>query len=149
MIGLLQRASSAQVVVGGEKIAAIGRGLLVLVGVEAGDSAAQADRLLDRLLGYRVFPDAAGKMNLCLRDIGGGLLLVPQFTLAADTKKGARPGFSSAALPETGARLFNHMVARAQALHADVGSGRFGAQMQVTLTNDGPVTFWLQVHAAD
>lgn len=149
MIGLLQRASSAQVVVGGEKIAAIGRGLLVLVGVEAGDSAAQADRLLDRLLGYRVFPDAAGKMNLCLREIGGGLLLVPQFTLAADTKKGARPGFSAAAPPETGARLFDHMVTRAKALHADVGSGRFGADMQVTLTNDGPVTFWLQVRAAD
>lgn len=106
MIGLLQRASSAQVVVGGEKIAAIGRGLLVLVGAEASDGVMQADRLLDRVLGYRVFPDTNGKMNLCLREIGGGLLLVPQFTLVADTRKGARPGFSGAALPETAACLF-------------------------------------------
>jgi D-tyrosyl-tRNA(Tyr) deacylase len=147
VIGLLQRASSAQVDVGEDKIAAIGRGLLVLIGVEAGDSSVQADRLLDCLLGYRVFPDANGKMNLCLREIGGGLLLVPQFTLAADTRKGARPGFLAAALPETGARLFEHMVTRARTLHADVSSGRFGADMKVTLINDGPVTFWLQVRA--
>lgn len=149
MIGLLQRASSARVVVEGESIATIGRGLLVLVGVEAGDGMAQADRLLERLLTYRVFPDAAGKMNLSLRDIGGGLLLVPQFTLAADTRSGTRPGFSPAAPPETSAMLFAHMVARARVLHAEVGCGRFGADMQVTLTNDGPVTFWLQTRAAD
>lgn len=147
VIGLLQRVSSAQVVVGGEKIAAIGRGLLVLIAAEAHDGVMQADRLLDRVLGYRVFPDSNGKMNLCLREIGGGLLLVPQFTLAADTRKGTRPGFSGAALPETAAKLFGHMVARARQLHADVSSGRFGADMQVTLTNDGPVTFWLQVRA--
>ena len=148
MIGLLQRVSAARVDVDGRTIAAIGRGLLVLVGVEAGDGAEQAERLLERLLGYRVFPDAAGKMNLSLRDIGGGLLLVPQFTLAADTRSGARPGFSTAAAPEVGARLFAHLAACARARHADVGSGSFGADMQVTLTNDGPVTFWLQVRAA-
>jgi D-tyrosyl-tRNA(Tyr) deacylase len=145
MIGLLQRVSSAAVVVDGATIGEIGRGLLVLIGVESGDTVAEADRLMERLLNYRVFSDDAGKMNLSLRDIGGGLLLVPQFTLAADTYKGLRPGFSSAAPPEVGRLLFEHVLARAQALHAPVAQGKFGADMKVTLTNDGPVTFWLQV----
>jgi len=145
MIGLLQRVSSATVVVDGVTVGEIGRGLLVLIGVESGDTAAEADRLLERLLNYRVFSDDAGKMNLSLRDIGAGLLLVPQFTLAADTHKGLRPGFSSAAPPEVGRLLFEHLLVRAQALHAPVEKGKFGADMKVTLTNDGPVTFWLQV----
>lgn len=145
MIGLLQRVSTAQVAVDDAIVAAISRGLLVLVGVEAEDGKPQADRLLERLLGYRVFPDTAGRMNLSLRDIGGGLLLVPQFTLAADTGKGARPSFSTAAPPEIGRALFDYLVQRAREAHPDVASGHFGAEMQVTLTNDGPVTFWLQV----
>lgn len=148
MIGLLQRVTAAQVTVGGAVIAAIERGLLVLVGVEAGDGRAEADRLLERLLGYRVFPDGDGRMNLSLRDIGGGLLLVPQFTLAADTGKGARPSFSPAAALAVGKELFEYMADRARAQHPRVGSGRFGADMQVTLTNDGPVTFWLQATPA-
>lgn len=145
MIGLLQRVSSARVEVNGAVIAAIERGLLVLIAVEAGDGKPQADRLLQRLLGYRVFPDGEGKMNLSLRDIAGGLLLVPQFTLAADTGKGARPSFSLAAPPDVGKALFDYLVERARAAHPLAGSGRFGADMKVTLTNDGPVTFWLQV----
>ena len=145
MIGLLQRVSSASVVVDGATVGDISRGLLVLIGVESGDTAAEADRLLERLLNYRVFSDEAGKMNLSLRDIGGGLLLVPQFTLAADTHKGLRPSFSSAAPPELGRQLFEHVLARARAVHAPVAQGKFGADMKVTLTNDGPVTFWLQV----
>jgi D-tyrosyl-tRNA(Tyr) deacylase len=149
MIGLLQRVSSAAVRVDGSEIGAIGRGLLVLVGVERGDTQLQADRLLERLLGYRVFNDAAGRMNLSLRDVGGGLLLVPQFTLVADTARGTRPGFSTAAAPEDGRRLFDHAVARAREQHAVVASGRFGADMQVALVNDGPVTFWLRVAPAD
>lgn len=132
----------------GAVVAAIGRGLLVLIGVEAGDSEAQANRLVERLLGYRVFPDPAGRMNLSLQDIGGGLLLVPQFTLAADTSSGTRPGFSTAAVPEAGRALFEHLVERARAQHAAVGSGRFGADMQVALVNDGPVTFWLRAAPA-
>lgn len=148
MIALLQRVSTACVVVDGVTVGEIGRGLLVLLGVEAGDGSAEADRLLERLLNYRVFADAAGKMNLSLRDVGGGLLLVPQFTLAADTGKGLRPGFSTAAPPELGRSLFEHSVRRARALHPAVAQGRFGAQMQVSLTNDGPVTFWLQVRPA-
>lgn len=134
--------------VDGTTVAEAGRGLLVLVGVEAGDGKPQADRLLERLLGYRVFPDGEGKMNLSVRDIGGALLLVPQFTLAADTGKGARPGFSPAATPEAGRALFDYLVERARAGHPHVAWGRFGADMQVTLTNDGPVTFWLQVPPA-
>jgi D-tyrosyl-tRNA(Tyr) deacylase len=126
-------------------VGAIERGLLVLLGVEAGDSAMEAGRLLERLLNYRVFSDDAEKMNLSLRDVGGGLLLVPQFTLAADTRKGLRPGFSTAAPPEQGRMLFEHVVTEARRAHAQVATGRFGADMQVTLTNDGPVTFWLQV----
>lgn len=145
MIGLLQRVRSARVEIEGEAVGAIARGLMVLVGVERNDEAGQADRLLERLLGYRVFPDNAGKMNLSVRDIGGGLLLVPQFTLAADTNKGMRPSFTPAAAPETGQRLFNYLVEQARAQHAPVAAGVFGADMQVTLTNDGPVTFWLQV----
>ena len=144
MIGLLQRVSSARVMVAGEEVGAIGRGLLVLVGVEANDAQAQADRLLERLLGYRVFPDADGKMNLSLRDVGGGLLLVPQFTLAADTNKGMRASFSVAAPLELGRELFEYLVTQAHARYGDVACGRFGAEMSVTLTNEGPVTFWLE-----
>jgi D-tyrosyl-tRNA(Tyr) deacylase len=145
MIGLLQRVNRARVEVSGETIAAIERGLLVLVGVERADSPAHADRLLTRLLGYRVFPDDAGKMNRSVQDIEGGILLVPQFTLAADTRKGTRASFTPAASPEAGRRLFEHLVARAREHYGQVQSGVFGADMQVTLTNDGPVTFWLQV----
>ncbi len=144
MIGLLQRVRSAQVDIDGKTAGSIGRGLLVLVGVEQGDDTARADRLLERLLGYRVFPDAAGKMNLSVTDIGGGLLLVPQFTLAADTDKGMRPSFTPAAAPALGRRLFDYLVERARTQHASVEAGVFGADMQVTLTNDGPVTFWLK-----
>lgn len=145
MIGLLQRVSKAGVEVAGHNIGEIGPGLLVLVGVEKGDTEVQANRLLERLLGYRVFADNDDKMNLSLRDTGGGLFLVPQFTLVADTRKGARPSFSSAAPPDEGKRLFEYLVNKARDLHADVASGQFGADMQVSLTNDGPVTFWLQV----
>lgn len=145
MIALLQRVSAAQVVVAGSIIGSIDHGLLVLLGVEAGDTHAEADRLLERLLNYRVFNDSAGKMNLSLRDVDGGLLLVPQFTLAADTRKGLRPGFSTAAPPEQGRLLFAHCLTLAQRVHPRVAQGQFGADMQVTLTNDGPVTFWLQV----
>jgi len=145
MIGLLQRVSRASVTVENEEVGAIGRGLLVLVGVEREDTEAQAERLLERLLGYRVFPDTDGKMNLSLNDIHGGLLLVPQFTLAADTRKGMRPSFSCAAAPEQGRTLFDHLVLRARAQHPTVATGRFGADMQVALVNDGPVTFWLQI----
>ena len=144
MIGLLQRVTEARVEVDGETVGSIGPGLLVLVCAEPGDDEASTDKLLERLLNLRVFADASGKMNLSLRDQGGGLLLVPQFTLAADTRKGSRPGFSGAAPPEQGRRLFAHMLARAGQLHAPVAAGRFGAHMQVTLTNDGPVTIWLQ-----
>jgi D-tyrosyl-tRNA(Tyr) deacylase len=144
MIGLVQRVSRARVEVSGETIGAIERGLLVLVGVQRGDTIARGERLLERLLGYRVFPDAEDRMNLSLRDICGGLLLVPQFTLAADTRKGTRASFTSAAPPEEGKRLFDDLVARAQAAHSRVATGRFGADMQVSLINDGPVTFWLE-----
>ena len=144
MIGLLQRVTDARVDIDGDTVAAIGPGLVVLVGVERGDGEAQADRLLERLLGYRVFPDEAGRMNRSLRHTGGGLLLVPQFTLAADTRKGTRPGFSTAASPDEGERLFAYLRDQARAAHGEVAAGRFGADMQVSLTNDGPVTFWLQ-----
>jgi D-aminoacyl-tRNA deacylase len=145
MIGLLQRVSQAEVRVAGESVGRIGSGLLVLVGVERGDREGQADRLLERLLTYRVFPDTEGRMNRSLQDINGGLLLVSQFTLAADTRKGTRPGFSPAATPEDGRRLFDYLVERARVQHPVVETGRFGAHMDVMLTNDGPVTFWLQV----
>ena len=144
MIGLLQRVSSARVSVAGVEIGSIGRGLLVFVGVAAGDDKARADRLLERLLGYRVFPDAAGKMNLDLRAVDGGLLLVPQFTLAADTRSGTRAGFSTAAAPALGCELFEYLVTQAHARHGNVACGRFGADMSVALVNEGPVTFWLE-----
>ena len=145
MIGLLQRVTSASVAVDGDTIGEIGRGLLVLIGVQRGDGSAQAARLLERLLAYRVFPDEQGRMNLDLRQVEGGLLLVPQFTLAADTRRGNRPGFSRAAAPDEGAALFDTLVGMAQQHWHRVASGRFGADMQVALVNDGPVTFWLEV----
>ncbi len=144
MIGLLQRVRTARVDVDGKTVASIGPGLLVFVGVERDDDESGAERLLERLLGYRVFPDAAGKMNLSVADIGGGVLLVPQFTLAADTNKGMRPSFTPAAPPEEGRRLFEYLAGCARERHAPVETGVFGADMQVTLTNDGPVTFWLE-----
>lgn len=145
MIGLLQRVSAASVTIAGENVGAIERGILVLVGVERGDGETQARRLLERLLGYRIFPDQAGKMNLGLRDIAGGLLLVPQFTLAADTRQGMRPSFTPAAPPAQGAALFDYLVTRARNEYSPVATGRFGADMQVSLINDGPVTFNLRV----
>lgn len=149
MIGLLQRVSEARVTVEGDVTGEIGAGLLVLLAVEPGDSRAEADRLVERLVGYRVFPDATGRMNLSLADTGGGLLLVPQFTLAADTSKGMRPSFTAAAAPEHGRTLFGHAVSQARLrLGERVATGRFGAHMQVSLTNDGPVTFWLRVEPA-
>jgi len=144
MIGLLQRVSRARVDVGTETVAEIGEGLLVLAGVQKGDTEARAERLLARLLGYRVFPDAQGRMNLSLRDVGGGLLLVPQFTLAADTRKGTRASVPSAAPPEEGRRLFDGLLAQALRAHAPVQAGVFGAEMRVSLVNEGPVTFWLE-----
>ena len=147
MIGLLQRVSEASVSVAGEQVAHIDAGLLVLVGVERNDTPAEARRLLERLLGYRVFSDEQGKMNLSLRDVDGGLLLVPQFTLAADTRKGARPSFSRAAPPQQGQALFEDLLALARQRHRPVAAGVFGADMQVALVNDGPVTFCLQVSA--
>jgi D-tyrosyl-tRNA(Tyr) deacylase len=144
MIGLLQRVSSAKVQVDSQPVAAIGPGLLVLVGVRPDDDSISARRLLTRLLRYRVFADDAGKMNLSLTQVGGALLLVPQFTLAADTSQGLRPGFSSAAPPEQGRRLFDYLVQAARDEHGSVQCGVFGAHMQVSLTNDGPVTIWLE-----
>ena len=144
MKGLLQRVRGARVEVAGEVVGAIDQGLLVLVAVEPSDTVASADKLLHKLLNYRVFSDDEGKMNLSLKDIGGGLLLVSQFTLAADTKSGLRPSFSKAAPPALGEALFEHLLSQAQQLHGTVASGRFGADMQVHLVNDGPVTFLLQ-----
>lgn len=145
MIGLLQRVTEASVSVDGERIARIQRGLLVLLCAEKNDTVMQADALLTKLLSYRVFPDEAGKMNLNLAQVGGGLLLVPQFTLAADTRSGTRPSFTPAAPPQQASSLFDHVVSQAKVRHPVVESGRFGADMQVALINDGPVTFWLQV----
>ena len=130
--------------IAGETAGEIGRGVLALIGVERGDGEREAARLAERVLGYRIFPDAEGKMNRSLADIGGGLLLVPQFTLAADTRSGTRPGFSTAAAPEEGGRLFDVLLNLCREKHAAVATGRFGADMQVSLVNDGPVTFWLQ-----
>jgi D-aminoacyl-tRNA deacylase len=144
MIGLLQRVSAATVTVAGETIGQIGEGLLVLTAVEPDDSRQSADRLLEKLLNYRVFADAQARMNLSLRDVKGGLLLVPQFTLAADTSKGTRASFSSAASPELGKALFEYLVAKARASYVPVSTGRFGTHMQVSLVNDGPVTLWLR-----
>lgn len=144
MIALIQRVSEARVVAGGAQTGAIGQGVLALIGVQKGDTDPNAVRLCERLLGYRIFADDAGRMNRSLADTAGGLLLVPQFTLAADTKKGTRPGFSGAAPPEEGRRLFDLVVAQARRHHATVETGRFGAAMQVHLVNDGPVTFWIE-----
>ena len=148
MIALLQRVTEASVTVEAQRIARIAKGLLVLLCAERGDSEKEADALLAKLLGYRVFADAEGKMNLNLAQIQGGLLLVPQFTLAADTRSGTRPSFTPAAPPAEASRLFVYTLSRARALHPVVESGRFGADMQVALVNDGPVTFWLQVSPA-
>ena len=144
MIALVQRVAEAKVTVGGETVGAIGRGILALIGVERGDGEAETQRLADKVLAYRVFPDAAGKMNLSLQDIGGELLAVPQFTLAADTNSGTRASFSAAAAPPDAERLFSYLV---QILKpkSRVATGVFGADMKVSLVNDGPVTFWLQV----
>ncbi len=144
MKGLLQRVRSARVDVADETVGAIDQGLLVLIGVEPHDTQASADKLLHKLLNYRVFSDANGKMNLSLIDVGGGLLLVSQFTLAADTRSGMRPSFSKAAPPALGAELFEYLLEKAKTSHATVASGQFGADMQVHLVNDGPVTFLLE-----
>jgi len=148
MIGLIQRVSRAEVRVGGETVGAIARGLLAFIAVRREDSETEADRLLERLLSYRVFPDAEGRMNLSTRDIGAALLLVPQFTLAADTAKGNRAGFSSAAEPTAARRLFEYLVGAARTSYPHVSSGVFGAHMEVSLINDGPVTFWLEARPA-
>lgn len=145
MLALIQRVTQASVAVEGQVVGQIGPGLLALVGVEPGDGDAQVARMAERLLGYRVFADAEGRMNRSLRDVRGGLLLVPQFTLAADTQSGTRPSFTPAAPPAEGKRLFDYFVEKARARHATVETGEFGADMQVSLTNDGPVTFWLQI----
>jgi len=144
MIALIQRVSRASVRVQAQLIGEIETGLLALVCAERDDGEREADALLERVLDYRVFADAAGRMNLSLRSVNGGLLLVPQFTLAADTSSGLRPGFSAAAPPERGRELYEHLVGHARTLHAPVATGRFGATMQLTLINEGPVTFWLQ-----
>lgn len=148
MIALLQRVTEASVTVDRQCIGRIGRGLMVLLCAERGDREKEADALLAKLLAYRVFPDADGKMNLSLAQTRGGLLLVPQFTLAADTRSGTRPSFTPAAPPAEASRLFDYALACARAAHAPVEAGRFGADMQVGLVNDGPVTFWLQVSPA-
>ena len=147
MIALMQRVTQGRVTIDGATVGAIGPGLVALICAERNDGVKQSDALVRKLLGYRVFADAQGKMNLNLGDIGGGLLLVPQFTLAADTNSGTRPSFTPAAQPELGRQLFARFVEQARELHASVETGRFGAYMQVELTNDGPVTFWLQVQA--
>ena len=145
MIGLLQRVSHASVTVNGETVASIKTGLLVLVGIEKNDNKQKAQRLFEKLVAYRIFRDKEGKMNLGLQDIKGGLLLVPQFTLPADTRKGLRPSFSSAASPKEGKYLYDYLVNFAKNNYANVETGMFGADMQVSLNNDGPVTFWIQV----
>jgi D-tyrosyl-tRNA(Tyr) deacylase len=143
MIALIQRVTSANVVVNNQIIGEIDLGLLALIGVEKGDQQSNADRLLERLLGYRVFSDPNDKMNLSVLDVQGGLLLVPQFTLAADTRKGKRPSFSTAAPPTVGQELFHYFITQAQNSYQRVATGQFGADMKVSLCNDGPVTFWL------
>lgn len=148
MIALIQRVSRAEVSVAEARVGAIANGILALIGVRKGDTESAADRLLERIVGYRIFADAQGRMNLSLKDVEGGLLLVPQFTLAADTRSGMRAGFSTAAAPEEGGRLFDYLVARARASLGTVATGTFGAHMQVSLVNDGPVTFWLETPAA-
>lgn len=143
MIGLIQRVTQAQVVVHNQVVGQIQRGILVLLGVEKEDNPPKTERLLERILTYRIFPDDTGRMNLSLASVQGGLLIVPQFTLPADTRKGTRPSFTSAAPPELGLELYNHFVKLAKERHTLVQTGIFGADMQVSLTNDGPVTFWL------
>lgn len=145
MIALLQRVRHASVTVDGALTGAIDAGLLVFLCAEKGDTAREGDALLTKLLGYRVFADDAGKMNRSVRDVAGGLLLVPQFTLAADTRSGTRPSFTPAAAPADARRLFDEVVAQARLRHPVVATGQFGADMQVALTNDGPVTFWLRI----
>ncbi len=145
MIGLLQRVTSGQVTIADQCIGAIGHGLLVFIAVQPNDNEARARRLLDRVLNYRIFADPAGRMNLSVRNAGGGLLLVPQFTLAANTERGNRPSFTTAAPPELGERLFEFICHYAITQHTPIATGRFGADMQVSLINDGPVTFWLTV----
>ncbi|MBR7777818.1 D-aminoacyl-tRNA deacylase [Undibacterium rugosum] len=148
MIALLQRVSHASVVVDGHTLGSINAGLMVLLCAERGDTRKEADALLTKLLSYRVFSDATGKMNLSIRDTQGGLLLVPQFTLAADTQSGTRPSFTPAAPPDVAQELFDYFVDQARSQHAQVHTGRFGADMKVSLTNDGPVTFWLETKRA-
>ena len=144
MIALILRVGVASVTVEGQIVGRIGRGVLALIGVQRGDEGTTAERLLERVLGYRIFEDDAGRMNRSLADIAGGLLLVPQFTLAADTRKGTRAGFSGAEQPERARALFDELVAMARARHAEVATGSFGAHMRVALVNEGPVTFWLE-----
>lgn len=147
MIALLQRVTYAKVEVDGASVGAIDKGLMVLVCAEREDTEQDAQQLLAKLLSYRVFSDDAGKMNRSVKDVAGGLLLVPQFTLAADTQSGTRPSFTPAAPPALGKQLFDYFVAQARLQHPQVETGQFGADMQVRLTNDGPVTFWLQTKA--
>jgi D-tyrosyl-tRNA(Tyr) deacylase len=148
MIALIQRVTRADVKVDGRTVGAIERGVLALIGVRREDDTVAADRLLERVLTYRIFPDTQGRMNLSVRDVQGGLLLVPQFTLAADTNKGTRAGFSSAAAPDDARERFSYLMDRAQAAYSPVAGGIFGANMQVSLVNDGPVTFWLETPPA-
>lgn len=148
MIALIQRVTQADVSISDASVGRIGRGILALIGVRKGDTESAGDRLLERMIGYRIFPDGEGRMNLSLRDIGGELLLVPQFTLAADTRSGMRAGFSTAAAPDEGRPLFEYLVKLARASDLHVASGEFGAYMRVSLINDGPVTFWLESPAA-
>ncbi|BBL70922.1 D-aminoacyl-tRNA deacylase [Methylogaea oryzae] len=145
MIALIQRVTEASVRVDGETVGAIGRGILALVAVEKGDTEKEARRLAEKLLAYRIFPDAEDRMNLSVKDIGGELLLVSQFTLAADTRSGSRPSFTPAAAPEEGRRLFDYFVEQARGSRLRIATGRFGADMRVALVNDGPVTFNLRV----
>jgi D-tyrosyl-tRNA(Tyr) deacylase len=149
LIALIQRVSEAQVAVGDRVVGKIGAGILALIGFERGDEMEGTSRLLTRVLTYRIFADDAGRMNLSLADTGGGLLLVPQFTLAADTQKGTRPGFSTAAAPELARSMFTHCLTLARERHASVAAGEFGAHMRVSLVNDGPVTFWLRMPPND
>jgi len=144
MKALIQRVSSASVDVNGERIGEINKGILVLLGVEREDNNAAADKLLKKIINYRIFPDAEGKMNLNLQQIDGELLIVSQFTLVADTKKGLRPGFSSGASPELGEALYQYVIQEAKKKIPNVATGQYGADMQVSLVNDGPVTFWLE-----
>ncbi|MBP1148817.1 MULTISPECIES: D-aminoacyl-tRNA deacylase [unclassified Methylocaldum] len=148
MIAVIQRVTRAEVTVAGESVGKIDRGILALIAIERGDTEAQAVRLAERILGYRIFGDAEDKMNLNVTDVSGGVLLVSQFTLAADTRKGMRPSFTPAADPETGKRLFDYFVEKVRARHSPVETGRFGANMQIELVNDGPVTFTLNVPPA-